>query len=455
MGNKQGCGGGGSQILSPSSETLANPSLTSDAINTLTDCLKELPIVLDQQVTDEVVRRVELVQIEDTARTLLKKDHDPPGIYVLLSGNVDVVSEGQKFVLRRIKEGDCFGEVSVLFNIKCTADVKTVDRCDLLLLNLDDARQLLILSEEVTLLQWFQRRRYFDTGKLFADLKLSREVAKDVLQKSPLFFNWRMEPLEAVVNTVKPDAVVLYQDQSLIFKEGWKGQEMFILVYGQVAMFTGDQELATFDAGHRGLTFGEEGFFTGLERRSTVRSVGPCQIITLQEENFCDAVNQVCRFLDYRVGKAGEEVDWQTVRSKYEDITKVFLEKYPDNDEENFPRGAEATAEFQICPPGFLYIVALSMAIREADAGRAVLSKHQYQDGASLFVVLQGSAVVVEEGGTETPHTYKLREVFWKNDNMPHRGWVKATELCVVAVFPEGAVREAKNTFPDVVLPRP
>ncbi|KAK2558016.1 hypothetical protein P5673_019584 [Acropora cervicornis] len=240
MGNKQGCGGGGSQMLSPSSETLANPSLTSDAINTLTNCLKELPIALDQRVTDEVVRRVELVQIEDTARTLLKKDHDPPGIYVLLSGNVEVVSEGQKFVLRRIKEGDCFGEVSVLFNIKCTADVKAVDRCDLLFLNLDDARQLLILSEEVTLLQWFQRR---------------------------------MEPLEAVVNTVKPDAVVLYQDQSLIFKEGWKGQEMFILVYGQVAMFTGDQELATFDAGHRGFTFGEEGFFTGTERRSTVRRV--------------------------------------------------------------------------------------------------------------------------------------------------------------------------------------
>ena len=38
---------------------------------------------------------------------------------------------------------------------------------------------------------------------------------------------------------------------------------------------------------------------------------------------------------------------------------------------------------------------------------------------------------------------------------MPHRGWVKATELCVVAVFPEGAVREAKNTFPDVILSRP
>lgn len=450
MGNKQGRGGGGGQILRPSSETLANPSLTSDAISTLTNCLKELPIVLDQRVTDEVVRRVELVQIEDTTRTLLKKDHDPPGIYVLLSGNVDVVSEGQKFVLRRIKEGDCFGEVSVLFNIKCTADVKTVDRCDLLLLNLDDARQLLILSQEVTLLQWFQRRRYFDTGKLFADLKLSREVAKDVLQKSPLFFNWRMEPLEAVVNTVKPDAVVLYQDQSLIFKEGWKGQEMFILVYGQVAMFAGDQELAMFDAGHRGFTFGEEGFFTGTERRSTFRSVGPCQIITLQEENFCDAVNQFpieAKLLQELTVKWKEHVSQRhgELYSKYGGALDLEILRM----------ALKQTAEFQICPPGFLYILALSMAIREADAGRAVLSKHQYQDGASLFVVLQGSAVVVEEGGTETPHTYKLREVFWKNDNMPRRGWVKATELCVVAVFPEGAVREAKNTFPDVVLPRP
>ena len=33
--------------------------------------------------------------------------------------------------------------------------------------------------------------------------------------------------------------------------------------------------------------------------------------------------------LDYKVGKAGEGVDWETVRSKYEDITKMFLGKIP------------------------------------------------------------------------------------------------------------------------------
>ena len=43
--------------------------------------------------------------------------------------------------------------------------------------------------------------------------------------------------------------------------------------------------------------------------------------------------------LDYKVGKAGEGVDWETVRSKYENITKMFLEKYPDNDKNKFSRG--------------------------------------------------------------------------------------------------------------------
>ena len=43
--------------------------------------------------------------------------------------------------------------------------------------------------------------------------------------------------------------------------------------------------------------------------------------------------------LDNKVGKAGEGVDWETVMSKYEDITKLFLEKYPDNDKNKFPRG--------------------------------------------------------------------------------------------------------------------
>ena len=50
--------------------------------------------------------------------------------------------------------------------------------------------------------------------------------------------------------------------------------------------------------------------------------------------------------IDYKAGKAGEGVDWESVRSRYEDVTKMFLEKYPGDDKEKFPRRTEASRSF-------------------------------------------------------------------------------------------------------------
>lgn len=128
MGNKQSSRRRESQVVRPNQAASVNPSLPPDAINILANCLNRLPLILDKRIRDEVIRRVELVETEDVPEVLLRKGHDSPGIYVLVSGNVNVVSENQKFVLRQIKAGDCFGEVSVLFNLKCTADVRTISR---------------------------------------------------------------------------------------------------------------------------------------------------------------------------------------------------------------------------------------------------------------------------------------------------------------------------------------
>lgn len=128
MGNKQSSKRRESQIVRPNLAGSVNPSLPPEAVNTLANCLNTLPLVLDKRVRDEVIRRVELIETEETPEVLLSKGHDPSGIYVLVSGNVNVMSENQNFVLREIPAGDCFGEVSVLFNMKCTADVKTTNR---------------------------------------------------------------------------------------------------------------------------------------------------------------------------------------------------------------------------------------------------------------------------------------------------------------------------------------
>ena len=60
------------------------------------------------------------------------------------------------------------------------------------------------------------------------------------------------------------------------------------------------------------------------------------------------------------------------------------------------------TDEFQHCPPGFLYLIALSMVIKEVQADEAVLSKRQYQDGKIiLFCKIYQSHN--NHGGTDSP----------------------------------------------------
>lgn len=128
MGNKQSARRRESQIVRPQFTSSINPLLPPEAVVKLTDCLNKLPIALDKSVRDEVIRRVELKETEEAPEVLLSKGQEPSGIHVLVSGNVTVFSENQKFVLREIQAGDCFGEVSVLFNMKCTADVWSSNR---------------------------------------------------------------------------------------------------------------------------------------------------------------------------------------------------------------------------------------------------------------------------------------------------------------------------------------
>ena len=47
-----------------------------------------------------------------------------------------------------------------------------------------------------------------------------------------------------------------------------------------------------------------------------------------QTKTLCEEINLLLRVvIDYKAGKAGQGVDWESVRSKYEDVTKMFLEK--------------------------------------------------------------------------------------------------------------------------------
>lgn len=145
MGNKQSSKRRESQLVRSNLASSVNPALPQEAIVALTGCLNRLPLVLNKSVREEVIRRVELMETGEAPEILLSKGQEPPGIYVLVSGSVTVFSENKKFALREIQVGNCFGEVSALFNMNCTADVWSCNRLVLIQNDLNIQISVLIL----------------------------------------------------------------------------------------------------------------------------------------------------------------------------------------------------------------------------------------------------------------------------------------------------------------------
>ncbi|XP_068627720.1 uncharacterized protein [Battus philenor] len=106
-------------------------------------------------------------------RTIVRQHHEAHAMYFIVSGDV-VVSQMifdellQKYVsieVGAMHQGDMFGEVSLLHNIKRTASVTTVGHCELLVLMRDDFKNVLQASVQK---QWDEVQRamsaftYFD-----------------------------------------------------------------------------------------------------------------------------------------------------------------------------------------------------------------------------------------------------------------------------------------------------
>lgn len=89
--------------------------------------MKRFPFDLKSPQTQGVLNALRVLDVE-SSKVLLRKGENAAGLYVVVSGKFEVLSQGEKFVLREIGEGDCFGDVSVMYNAECTATVRAISR---------------------------------------------------------------------------------------------------------------------------------------------------------------------------------------------------------------------------------------------------------------------------------------------------------------------------------------
>ncbi|XP_072178926.1 uncharacterized protein [Diadema setosum] len=288
-------GGGGSK---QKSQGAVGHSLRRDEYYMLQHCLYSLPFppgTINAEVVAAASKITERIEYKDPI-TLLSKGERAKGIYILVKGHLSVLSSSRDLVAE-LGPGSFVGEVSTLFYQPVTATVQSTTPSQLLLLKEGTLRRAIGEVVSTDLMDYFVRRRYFDTSGMLDQGDLLHRIALDTLSKLPLFSKWNTSALTSLVKQCKEDAgiphpVLLIPNNSVLATEGEKTEEVVIVTRGKVEVRLEKEVIATLDPERWPVWIGEEGLFVNADNLCAVCASGTCQAVRLQKSTTQSITNK-------------------------------------------------------------------------------------------------------------------------------------------------------------------
>ncbi|CAC5383400.1 unnamed protein product [Mytilus coruscus] len=250
-------------VISSKSENseLQAHTLSPLAYQRLRNCLLNLPLEDGQEIKDKAVERVAshiLVQDYDPKIDIIMKGDDAKGIFVIIDGSVNVLSENGTDVLATLHEGDYFGEISVLFDCPCTARVQTITKCQFAVLEVNAAKHLL-RKIDVDLIDYFVTKRYLPTSDHMDVNRTQRRLVLSCLKQLPVFEKWSEEAMKELVMQIKPALVILYQANTLVICEQDPPVALYVIIRGRALIKKDNDVILEIDADKHPAVIGEEG----------------------------------------------------------------------------------------------------------------------------------------------------------------------------------------------------
>lgn len=125
--------------------------------------LKNIPLfsALSEEELYEIAKRLKVSRVKD-GKTIIQEDGEPSSFYILWSGEVDVMAKN-RMIVRLIKKGEYFGEISLIGETKPTATVKAATDVCLLYLDKDSFSEALERYPKIR--ERIERHYYFGTYK--------------------------------------------------------------------------------------------------------------------------------------------------------------------------------------------------------------------------------------------------------------------------------------------------
>lgn len=121
-----------------------------------------------------------------------------------------------------------------------------------------------------------------------ADEKRARllNLKRDTLAKMPIFARLNERELLRVMQAVE---VRSFEDKAIVIKEGDKGDELFIVLTGNVRVSRGEQALTLLGPGEH---VGEMALIRSVPRSATVSAEGPAELIAIRRTDFFEILRK-------------------------------------------------------------------------------------------------------------------------------------------------------------------
>ena len=111
-------------------------------------------------------------------------------------------------------------------------------------------------------------------------------LKREVLQKMPIFSSLTERELLRVMQAVE---VRSYPDKGIVIREGDKGDELFIVLTGNVRVSRGEQALTLLGPGEH---VGEMALIRSVPRSATVAAEGEAELIAIRRADFFDILRK-------------------------------------------------------------------------------------------------------------------------------------------------------------------
>ena len=260
----------------------------------LIDLLQEHKLKEEIGLADFVKCNGDLVTFLE-GETILRSGENGCGLFVIVSGAINVLTADGSLSIGQLSTGDIFGDISTLFGLKCTATIKAKTDVVVVLIKPELACELFEnYAEDLDLIDWCIKNRYLPMEKEIDIPRTYRRMALQFLTQVPLFQSWSLDDLKKLIISFDRGILTVYPPNSMLVSVDDPLTSLCIVTRGTLKLEGEGNLIRKIEVTRYEKPFIYGHFCTTHDEQTsalTIRAITNCQVIVIDRDWILNTVN--------------------------------------------------------------------------------------------------------------------------------------------------------------------